>query len=99
MEWNRDGFAEAKDTLFRLTAADGQTVDVTLVDVSEMKETARQRSFSIIFSVPDPCRIGQGLYDIQHDVLGAMQLFLVPIGFEGANQEIEAVFNILRTDR
>jgi hypothetical protein len=99
MEWNRDGFAEAQNTTFKLTAENGQSVDVTLVEVSEMKETARQRSFSIVFSLPSSHRAEQGLYDVQHDTLGAMQLFLVPVGFNDANQEMEAVFNILRTDR
>jgi hypothetical protein len=99
MEWNRDSFAEAQNTTFKLTAANGESVDVTLVEVTETKETARQRSFSIVFSLPSTHRAEQGLYDVQHETLGDMQLFLVPVGFNEANQEMEAVFNILRTDR
>ena len=99
MEWNRDNFAEAENTTFKLTAANGESVDATLVEVTEMKETARQRSFSLVFSLPSTHRAVQGLYDVHHDTLGATQLFLVPIGFNEANQEMEAVFNFLRTDR
>lgn len=93
--FDREKFADAKGSKFKLTAADGKSVDIELDVVTELKERANQRSFSVFFTVPQSYFVEQGLYDIQHEVLGDMQLFLVPIITEQPRQELEAVFSFL----
>ncbi len=95
-EFDRDAFAEAIDTVFTLTAQSGQ-VDLKLAEVSELRETPRHRAFSLVFVVPAGYFVDQGLYDLQNERLGAMQLFLVPIGTRENCQELESVFNFLKT--
>lgn len=94
--FNRDSFAEAKGSAFTLTDGTGQTVDLELSEVSPLKETPHQHHFAIVFLAPENYTVAQGLYDIQHPGLGAMQLFLVPVGIENGRMQLEAVFNLLR---
>ena len=89
-------FHEVKGSTFTLAAGDGQKVDIDLVEIADLKETATQQSFSLLFVVPDPYRVEQGLYDLDHPTLGQMQLFLVPVGLKDNRLQMEAVFNLLR---
>jgi hypothetical protein len=93
---DRDSFAGVLGSPFTLTAAGGQSVDVELTEVTELKETANQRSFALLFSVPEPYQVEQGLYDLDHKVLGSMQLFLVPVGMDNGRWKLEAVFNLVK---
>ena len=57
---------------------------------------ARQERFSLVFRGPHDRLQQQGLYPMQHDQLGAFELFLVPVGEDTAGIYYEAVFNRLR---
>ena len=95
--FSHDRFAEARGSLFKLTAPNGTSVEIELADVSELKATDSQESFSTIFLVPESYRVEQGLYDIDHPAIGPMQLFLVPVGLaDDGRLQLEAVFNLLR---
>jgi len=87
---DRDGFAAEIETAFILKAA-GHSLELRLITVSELKERSSNRSFSIVFRVPDGYAVEQGLYDLEHERLGTIQLFLVPVG----DNLLEAVFNFL----
>ena len=95
-DFNRDRFITAVGTKFTLTDAEGESVDLELVEVSDPRERPHQISFSIVFAVPENFMVGQGLYDLQHPELGALQLFLVPVMPVGNQFRLEAVFNFLR---
>ena len=58
--------------------------------------TARQERFSIVFRGPREKPLQQGMYQLQHDQLGALELFLVPVGRDHEGLYYEAVFNRLR---
>ena len=94
--FDRDSFAGVLGSLFTLTAAGGESVDVELIEVTEQKETDTQRSFALLFIVPEPYQVEQGLYDLDHKTLGSMQLFLVPVGFDNGRLKLEASFNLLK---
>jgi|SRR5687768_4450655 len=96
LTFDRDTFAPALGSPFTLTAEGGQTVDIELVEVSEWRETPNNRSFSILFSVPEPYRIEQGLYNLDHATLGNMELFLVAVATPKGAPQLEAVFNLLK---
>ncbi len=93
--FDRDRFAEALGSKFKVTTAGDQTIDLELDEVTELKERSNQRSFSIIFLVPESHWFDQGLYDVEHEKLGVMQLFLVPVGLKQNRQELESLFNFL----
>lgn len=96
MQFDRDKFAEVLGTSFVLKAADGKAMTIELVEVSEAKERPHQLSFAIVFLTPEASIVEQGLYDLEHETLGAMQLFLVPIGMSDGRMRLESVFNMLR---
>jgi hypothetical protein len=50
----------------------------------------------MLFRVPENYALDQGLYDLEHENLGAMQLFLVPIIPTADGNVLEAVINTLR---
>lgn len=94
--FNRDMFVETKGSQFKLTAGGGQTVDIELIEISDLKESQYQQSFSLLFLLPETYTAEQGLFDIEHEQLGAMQLFLAPVGIDNGRLQMEAVFNLLR---
>ena len=95
MQLDRDKFAELIGKTFVLKGAEDQSVDVELVDVGEVQERPHQRSFSILFLTPQGSIVGQGLYELEHEGLETMQLFLVPVGIADGRIQLEAVFNFL----
>ena len=98
MTFERDLFAQEVGSCFVLKGADEQTVDLELADVSELKERPHQSSFALVFLTPKSSAVEQGLHDLQHERLGEMQIFLVPIGMIDERMKLEAVFNFLRED-
>lgn len=95
-KFDRDSFAEVQGSSFALKYGEEQAIDLELVEVSESKETKDVVSFSLLFAGPDGYSIQQGMYDLEHPSLGAMQLFLVPVGMREGGSLLEAVFNLLR---
>ncbi len=94
--WARDNLAGNVNTFFRLIAGDGRTLDLELISVSGLLETERQRNFSVIFLGPSDSPVGQGTYRMEHDRMGAADLFIVPVGRSQKGYEYEAVFNQLK---
>lgn len=69
---------------------------VELIEISEKKTSsaeAGRQPFSIIFRGPKDKIWPQGMYKINHQSLGEMQLFIVPIGPDDEGLCYEAVFN------
>ena len=99
MNFDRDRFAEELGSSFALKIADSESVDLELVEVSELKERPHQVSFAILFLTPNSSLVDQGLYELNHERLGEMQIFLVPIGMDGERMKLEAVFNFLPNDK
>lgn len=99
MTFDRDRFAEEVGSSFTLKAADGQTLDLELVAVSELKERPYQVSFSAVFLTPASSAVDQGLYDLTHERMGEMEIFLVPIGMIEDRMKLEAVFNFVRQEQ
>lgn len=96
MEPDRNKFAEALGGSFTMAVAEGHDVVLELKEVSEIRERPHQQAFSIVFLAPESQFIEQGLYDLRHEGLGAMQLFLVPVGMKEGRRLLEAVFNTLK---
>ena len=96
MDFDRDRFAEQIKTRFEITRSEAPAIELELVEVSELRERPHQLSFSLVFLAPKSSVVEQGLYDLQHESLGDMQLFLVPIGITDERMMLESVFNFLR---
>jgi hypothetical protein len=89
-------FAEQLHTKFRVVYEPSKTTDVELVEAVELRCTARQEQFSLVFRGPHEPFLGQRLFPIEHEQLGAFDLFLVPVGKDDGGLYYEALFNRLR---
>jgi hypothetical protein len=84
-----DDFATLRGERFRISPDDAEPFDAELVEVTEIpREPGGRAPFSLVFQGgPDPPR-PQRIYRVEHDRLGAIEIFLVPI----AADRYEAVF-------
>ncbi len=89
-------FESCVDERFRLTVDDEPTLDLTLdrVEVSEAGPPNQEsrRSFALVFRGPLEPMLSQRIYRLESESLGALELFLVPIGPAGDAMQYEAVF-------
>ena len=53
---------------------------------------AERRQFSLLFRGPVDCEFPQAIYRLEHDELGRLDLFLVPLGPDADGSRFEAVF-------
>jgi hypothetical protein len=91
-------------TTFSIHLSLTPVVEVELVEVAERDSggarhphsAAIQERFSLVFRGPDSQVLQQGIYQLQHDRLGAFELFLVPVGQDNHGVYYEAVFNRFR---
>ncbi|MGB7203491.1 MAG: hypothetical protein WBD16_14685 [Pyrinomonadaceae bacterium] len=81
-----------KGSEFRLADSD---IQLELVEVSEKKVTGVHEMFSLLFCGAKDEALSQGTYDLTHDTLGSVTLFLVPVGLDENGYRYEAAFNRL----
>ena len=91
-----DDFRKCLQTGFELAAPGSSPVPLTLVDVHESFATPKMESFSLLVHGPLTPWFRQATYRLQHEKLGALDVFLVPLGPAGDSMQYEAVFNLLR---
>lgn len=66
-----------------------------LVEVTDLAATAPdgvRAPFSVVFSGPSEPVLPQGIHTVEHEQLGTLELFLVPIGPGEEGMRYEAVF-------
>lgn len=74
---------------FRLRLDDGSTVPLMLAEVND----AGPGSFSAIFRGEPDFYVPQRIWHLEHDRLGAFDLFIVPLRPDEQGSRFEAVFN------
>ena len=60
-----------------------------------MPEIEGVERFSLYFVGPGDFYLPQSIYRMEHDALGTLEIFIVPVGKEEAGYRYEAVFNRL----
>ena len=90
-------FLPHRDSEFRIVRQDGAAVTLRLRDVDAhglQAHAPRTEPFSLVFVGPPEPGLRQGIYQLRHDALGDVELFLVPIGYDvDGGRRYEAVFN------
>ena len=77
---------------FRLHAEE-LIVEVRLVECRGLSVTHGKREpFSIVFRAPMETGLPQNTYRLEHDEMGSLDLFIVPIGPDSEGMRYEAVF-------
>ena len=88
-----DTFSGHVGTKFLMLYGDSQTAELELMSVTDVGSSPRQSQFSLVFLGPHGAPIAQGIYRIEHENLGTLDLFLVPIGRDKSGVSYEAIFN------
>ena len=99
-EVTADVFAEHLGSTFHIHHESGLPLVVSLIEATPLTTPANSGSTStrcqpcsIIFRGPFDPVLPQKTYRIQHESLGRMDFFLVPIGPDAKGMRYEAVFN------
>lgn len=81
---------------FKMKLEGGHDLEVELIDITE-KNTDDSERFSLVFKGPKDKPVGQRIYEMNHDKMGDMSIFLVPITYGKPDaMYYEAVFNRLK---
>lgn len=88
-----EAFAKHLKTKFQVQLDAANSVELQLIEVSELKSYERQEEFWILFLGPNESFLGQGTRLMQHDEMGQLELFLVPTKQDDQGFYYEAVFN------
>jgi hypothetical protein len=85
-------FAPLRGGEFRIVPGDSAAFEVELVDIREGPAGASRTQFALLFRGGPDQSLPQRIYRLEHDELGALDLFLVPLGPDDVGQRYEAVF-------
>lgn len=89
-------FTQNANTKFQIPIDEQNSVELELVQVSEVKLFPQQEQFAIVFRGPLNAFLGQGTRLFRHEKMGEFELFVVPISKDAQGVYYEAVFNRLR---
>lgn len=100
LPWLTHGdFAGRVGEVFDVTTGDGDPVRLTLSSTVQGTETggagpggATRQQFSLVFVGPAGAPLAQATYQVVHDELGGLDLFLVPLGPDDDGMRYEAAF-------
>ena len=85
-------FAPLLHEPFRIDPGDGSPFSVALIEITEADSGAVRQQFSLVFRGGPTPPLPQRIYAVEHERLGYVELFLVPLGPDGAGERYEAVF-------
>jgi hypothetical protein len=93
-------FAPYLNQSFRIHVESAEPLQAELVEVTEKgsevageKESSERKTFSVVFRCVKDKQFVQKIYSVEHDKMGSLELFLVPIGPDEKGMLYEAVFN------
>ncbi len=86
-------FQQQLNQVFQIHGEFG-TIETTLVDCKKLSgpPTNNREPFSIVFRGPLEPFLEQNTYKAENETLGAMEIFLVPLGPDSTGMQYEAVF-------
>lgn len=96
-----DTFAPLAGQRFRVHVEGHESLEMTLESVTEIPVAGwrpedaaeHRRPFSLVFLGPPQVVLPQAIYRVEHDGLGAFEIFVVPIGRSAEGVRYEAVFS------
>lgn len=93
---NSKSFYEHLNSEFKVLVPNEQPVSLRLAEVAERDGGPRVEQFSLFFRGPKTPLLEQRIYHLQHETLGQLDLFLVPISIDEQGLLYECVFNRFR---
>lgn len=89
-------FAGSINTTFKLKTGDSTQCDLELISLEDTSLAPHHEQFSVEFRGPADVVLRQSTYLLEHEKLGALNIFLVPVRRDKNGVYYEAVFNRLR---
>ncbi len=90
-------FAPLVGSLFRMQMGPDQSIEIELIEATLAPgvQLEKGRPFSLLFIGPLPAcaRLNQRIYALEHESLGTLEIFLVPLGPDKKGMRFEAIFN------
>jgi len=97
---SEEAFRENLNTKFRVRAEAPRPVELELVEVKsynpEENEQRGMERFSLFFQGPADIFVPQGTYTLEHERMGALDIFIVPVTRDGGGFRYESVFNFFK---
>ena len=92
-------FSKHVNTKFRVALEEPVELELTEVKgyLSPAQEQAGMERFSAFFLGPGDRYLRQRVYSLEHEQMGTLELFLVPVGRDEAGFRYEAVFNYFKS--
>ena len=89
-----ESFRPHVGTPFRVEYAPAASATLTLFEVTVLGGggTAPRQPFSLLFRGPRAPVLPQRIYRLEHEGMGALELFIVPIGPDAEGLRYEAIF-------
>jgi len=92
---SKEQFTEHVDSTFKARLEDGQVFDFHFFKLDPKISNNIQEAFSLLFRAPLETPPFQNMFHLEHEKMGAMDLFLVPVRQKDDCLVFEAVFNRL----
>src|SRR5688572_10222506 len=91
-------FSKHVNTKFRVALQPPVEFELTQVKgyAAGTEEQGGMERFSVYFAGPGEPLLPQGIYSLEHEGMGAFELFLVPLKKDQAGIQYEAVFNYFK---
>jgi hypothetical protein len=97
----RDTFAQCLNDTFAIGVDDSTSLPMALIEVAPLPDHAPGKGasqpsrapFSLVFRGPKEPVLPQRIYRFEHEHLGDLEIFIVPIGPDDEGMRYEAVFN------
>lgn len=102
---NVDGFRRSRNQTFHIVPEGDEPVAAELIEVTDLRKKNAggsvdqgYQAFSLLFRLPSAVRLPQKIYRVEHERIGSMDIFLVPVAPDRQGNRMEAVFNLLPLD-
>jgi hypothetical protein len=93
-------FAKQLNTTFRVKVSAPKPIDLKLVQVKGYPGGSNEQSgmerFSLIFNGPGDLQLPQRTFELEHEQLGSLDIFLVTVARNEQGFVYEAVFNYFK---
>ena len=90
-----DVFSDKVGQVWTIDEPEAPPIELTLIKVEPLKNYAKlkREPFSLLFTTTGNFVLPQRIYALKHATLGAMSLFMVPVGREGDVTTYQSLFN------
>lgn len=90
-----DLFSDKVGQVWTVDEPPAAPVELTLTEVEAVRNYAKleREPFSLLFTTKGDFVLPQRIYGLKHASLGAMSIFLVPVGRQGDVTTYQALFN------